>query len=141
MANIRSVDLIARKWATVTPTRVADYEAGIRDPRTDWAQATAAADAAWKSGVQAAVQAGSFKKGVTRAGTSKWQAGSLEKGTQRWGPGVSLAEDSYAQGFAPYQQAIASLNLPPRFARRDPRNLDRVKAVVDALVKVKQGLG
>ncbi len=140
MAAIRSTDLIARKWASVTPQRVADYEAGIRDPRTDWAQATQAADGSWKAGVQAAIAAGSFKKGVARAGTQKWATGAIEKGTQRWGPGVALAEDNYAQGLAPYQQAISSLTLPPRFARRDPRNLERVKAVVDALIKTKAAL-
>lgn len=140
MADIRPIDQIAKKWARVTPQRTADYEAGIRDPRTDWSAATQAADQSWKDGVQAAVAAGSFKKGVARAGTAKWAAGALTKGTVRWGPGVQLGEDAYAAGFAPFQQAIAAVNLPPRFARRDPRNLLRVAAIVEALIKTKAGL-
>lgn len=141
MANIRATDAIAKKWAEVTPQRVADYEAGIREPRTDWARATAGAEGAWVVGVQDAIRDKRFAKGVTRAGTDKWQRGALEKGTQRWGPGVSLAEDAYAAGFGPFREAIARVTLPPRFARRDPRNLLRVAAIVDALKAVKLSQG
>ena len=60
------------------------------------------------------------------------------KGTARWGPGVVLAQDKYARNFAPFRDAIERVTLPPRFARRDPRNLDRVKAVVNALIVAKE---
>lgn len=139
MAAIRPMDEIARKWATVTPQRTADYEAGVRAPRKDWAQSSAAATEAWKAGVQAAIAAGSFAKGVGKAGTAKWAEASLEKGVGRWGPGVALAEDDYRTGFAPYREAIARVSLPARFARRDPRNLERVRVIVDAIGKVKAG--
>ena len=137
MANIRSVDQIGQKWATVTPQRAADFEAGIQNPKADWAQNTANANQAWKDGVAKAVAADRFSKGVAKAGTAAWQEGALQKGVQRWGPGVQLAQGKYEVGFAPYREAIARLQLPPRFAKRDPRNLERVKAVVDALNKVK----
>jgi len=137
MAAIRSAADIARKWATVTPQRTADYEAGVQQPRKDWARQTAAASDAWKSGVQAAIASNAFSKGVTRVGTAAWQEGAVQKGVPRWGPGVQVAESKYERGFAPFRDAIERVALPPRFARRDPRNLDRVKAVVDALVKAK----
>lgn len=140
MAAIRAVDVIAKKWATVTPQRTADYEEGIRNPRKDWKTETAAAADAWKTGVTAAIAGGRFSKGVNRAGTSSWQEASLAKGVQRWGPGVALGEDKYAAGFGPYREAIARVQLPPRFARRDPRNLDRVKAITTALAAVKESL-
>jgi len=41
--------------------------------------------------------------------------------------------------FAPFREAIEKVDLGPRFPRRDPRNLERVKRVVDALIKVKIG--
>jgi len=137
MADIRPIDQIAGKWATVTPQRSSDYEFGIKNPRADWQAKTASSADSWKVGVTNAANNDLFRKGVVRAGTDTWQRGALEKGTQRWGPGVALAEDKYAAGFAPFREAIARVQLPPRFARRDPRNLDRVKAVVDALVKAK----
>lgn len=141
MADIRPVDIIAAKWATVTPQRSADYEFGVQNPRTDWARATAAANDAWKAGIQGAIAANSFAKGVARAGTPTWQQGAVSKGVQRWGPGVALAQEKYQAAFAPYREAIARTTLPPRGPRRDPRNMERVKAIVDALIRTKVAQG
>jgi hypothetical protein len=141
MADIRPVDQIARKWAGVTPQRASDYESGVKDPRKDWARNTAAAAEAWAAGVQAAIQNKLFAKGVGRAGTPKWQNASVAKGVSRWGPGVQLAEEAYSLGFAPYREAIARVQLPPRYARRDPRNLARVNAIVEALKRAKESAG
>lgn len=141
MAEIRSNAEIAAKWARVTPQRTADYEAGVQQPRKDWATATGAANQAWKDGVQAAVAGDRFAKGVRTAGTSKWQEGAISKGVVRWGPGVQAGEAAYATGFQPFRDAIERVTLPPRFARRDPRNLLRVNAIVEALVKVKAAQG
>jgi len=141
MAFIRSMSEIAKKWATVTPMRSGDYEAGVRNPRRDWAQATAAAEDAWKTGVTNAAAKGFFSKGVNFAGTPKWAKGAVDKGVARWGPGVSVAEPDYSRGFAPFRDAIERTTLPPRFATRDPRNLARVKAIVDAMVRTKEGAG
>jgi len=135
MANIRSIEHISKKWATVTPGRTADYQSGVEAPRTDWETATAASEDAYAAGVQASIAQKRFGKGVRSAGTEKWQRGATTKGVQRWGPGVAMSEDAYARGFGPIRDAIERCTLPPRFARRDPRNLLRVKAVVDAVVE------
>jgi len=137
MAEIRPIDQIARKWATVTPQRSADYEFGVNNPVRDWAQRTAAASESWKSGVQAAIAGDRFKKGVTKAGTATWQEGATGKGVARWGPGVALAEDKYATGFGPFREVIARTTLPPKFARGDPRNLERSRVISEALRKAK----
>jgi len=138
MAFIRSIEHIAKKFALVTPGRTQDYQEGVENPRRDWSTATAASESAYESGVQQAIAKKRFGKGVKAAGTDTWQRGALEKGTQRWGPGVVLAEAKYARNFAPYRDAIERATLPPRYARRDPRNLDRVKAVVNALIAAKE---
>lgn len=140
MAFIKTVDQIANKWAEVTPMRSADYAAGIAAPRRSWAAATKAAENAYKDGVTKAVARGAFGKGVTKAGDEKWQRKAAVNGVRNWGPGVSEAKGDYAAGFAPYQAAISACVLPPRYARRDPRNLARVKAIVDALVAKKESL-
>lgn len=137
MANIRTIDEIGSKWATVTPQRSGDFEAGVRSPKNDWAKGATDANAAWKEGVSKAVTGDRFVKGIAKAGTATWQDATLQKGVSRWGPGVQLAQGKYEANFAPYREAIARVQLPPRFAKRDPRNLERVKAIVDALVKVK----
>lgn len=140
MAFIRSIDGIAEKWATVTPMRAADYAAGIASPRRSWKQATMAAESAYEDGVRESIQRKSFGKGVSKAGDEKWQRKATVNGTRNWGPGVQEAKGDYAAGFAPYREAIAAVKLPPRYARRDPRNLARVKVMCDALVAKKLSL-
>lgn len=134
MAEIRSMEKIAKKWATVTPGRVADYQAGVENPRRDWETATSAAEDSYQAGVTQAIAEKRFGKGVRKAGTDKWQRNALTKGVQRWGPGVAMAEQAYAAGYAPIRDAIERVNLPMRYSRRDPRNLNRVKAIVDAVI-------
>lgn len=138
MAFIRSIDIIADKWATVTPMRAADYAAGIAAPRTSWASATVAAEKAYEEGVTKSMQKKLFGKGVKKAGDEKWTRKASVNGVRNWGPGVSEAKGDYAAGFAPYQAAIAACVLPPRYARRDPRNIERVVAIVKALVAKKE---
>lgn len=140
MAFIRSVDQIATKWAEVTPMRSADYAAGIASPRRSWAAATKAAESSYESGVTKAIGRKAFGKGVGKAGDEKWSRKASTRGVANWGPGVADAKGDYASGFAPYQAAIAACALPPRYARRDPRNLARVKAIVDALVAKKESI-
>ncbi|GAJ12685.1 unnamed protein product [marine sediment metagenome] len=138
MAFIRSIEHIARKWASVTPGRTEDYRMGVENPRRPWAAAAAAAEGAYETGVTQAIAKKRFGKGVKQAGDEKWQRGAVEKGTARWGPGVTIAEPDYRREFAPYRDAIERTTLPPRYARRDPRNLARVKAIVDALSAAKE---
>jgi hypothetical protein len=140
MAAIRPMDVISRKWATVTPGRAAQYEEGVRNPTRDYATGATAANDAWKGGVQAAVAGDRFRAGVAKAGTAKWQDRSIKLGTQRFGPGVQVAEPDYAAGFAPYREAISAVALPPRGPRRSPQNLQRVNAVVMAVSARKEAL-
>jgi len=140
MAEIRGISEIGAKWTRVTPQRTEDYTIGISNPRRDWEKETAAAAATYKAGVDAAHTKGLFAKGVKRAGTKKWQAKALAKGPTRFAEGVYLAGDDYEAGFAPYREAIAAVDLGPRFPKRDPRNIDRVRKVVEALVAKKLSL-
>lgn len=138
MAFIRSIEQIAKKFASVTPGRTEDYRFGVENPRRSWVTATTAAESAYESGVTQAIAKKRFGKGVKKAGDDTWQRGAVEKGTARWGPGVVMAQDKYARNFAPFRDAIERVTLPPRYARRDPRNLERVKAIVNALSAAKE---
>jgi len=138
MAFIRPIDQIAKKWADVTPGRSKDYADGVANPRRSWATATANAEDAYEDGVQKAISKKSFGKGVKKAGDAKWQRKATVNGTRNWGPGVREAKGDYAAGFAPFRDAIAKTVLPPRYARRDPRNMDRVTAIVNALSAEKE---
>jgi hypothetical protein len=137
MAEIRDLAAIKEKWTRVTPQRTEDYKIGVKNPRRDWEKETEAASDTYKAGVDAAHAKGLFAKGVRRVGTKKWQTKALLKGPTRFAEGVYMAGDDYEQGFAPYREAIAKVDLGPRFPKRDPRNLGRVKKIVDALIAQK----
>ena len=139
MAEIKSLMAIKEKWTRVTPLRTQDYTLGIQNPKRDWETETLAASDNWKLGVDQAQTKGLFPKGVRKAGSGKWKAKALAKGPTRFAEGVYLADDDYAKGFAPYHAAIERADLGPRFPRRDPRNIERVRRVVEALVAEKLG--
>lgn len=138
---IRSVDTIAKKWADVTPLRTDDYAAGIASPRTSWSAATVNAEGSYEDGVKKAMLRKAFSKGVKKAGDEKWFRKASKNGVDRWGPGVAEAQGDYAAGYAPYQAVIAALTLPPRYAKRDPRNIARVVAIAKALGDKKEAIG
>ena len=139
MAEIRSLTDIRDKWTRVTPGRTEDYKLGVRSPRRDWEDETIAAKDNWKAGIDAAAGKNLFAKGVAQAGTKKWQDKALKKGPGRFAEGVYIAGDDYQKGFQPYHDAIERVDLGPRFPRRDPRNIERVKAIVNALIATKVG--
>ena len=141
MADIKSTQEIANKWARVTPQRAPDYAAGVKNPKRSWSQGAQDAAEAYNQGVTEAIAGGRFEKGVAAAGDGKWSRKAQQVGTQRFGPGVQAAKGDYEAGFAPYAQVIAGVNLPPRGAKGDPRNYERVKAIGDALHTAKVGGG
>lgn len=139
MPAVKSSQQIAEKWGRVTPQRSQDYKDGVQTPRKDWAENTAAAKNAYNDGVQQAIAEDRFSQGVARAGTGKWQRKASSVGSQRWGPGVAAAQGDYESGFRPYRQVIESTQLPPRYAKGDPRNIERVAAMASALHEAKVG--
>lgn len=140
MAKIRSLEEIADKYQTVTPQRSAEYVSGVETSDVDWAKATEAAEGAFEEGINKAIARKAFGKGVRAAGSEKYKEGVRIKGGQRYSSGVAVAGPAYAKGFARYHRVIQQTVLPPRFARRDPRNLRRVEVIALALGKEKESV-
>jgi hypothetical protein len=131
--NVKSIDRIKTKWKRVTSGAQAEYEDGVKNPRSSWAAGASAAEAAYEKGVQASIARKGFGKGVRKAGDQTWQKNAIEKGPARFAQGVSLSEDAYATGFAPYAEALKSVTLSPRGPKGDPANINRVSQVAKAL--------
>lgn len=131
----------AERWSRRAAAATPDYEAGIRNPRAPWAASAAAAEPTWAAGVQAAAQAKRFGAGVRRSGDQKWQDKALRLGAPRYGTGVAEAVGDYESGVAPYLAVIESTQLPPRGPKGDPRNLDRVRVITEALRRRKMASG
>lgn len=138
--RIKSLESIIAKWRQRASVSTGAYEEGVKNPRTSWARAAMAAFDNYKAGVQAAITAGSYKKGIHRAGDAKWQERAVTLGVRRWPEGIEASGPAYSQGFSPYHKALANLTLPPRYARGDPRNLERVKKIAELLHSVKVGM-
>ncbi len=129
MIKIKPIDQIVRRWVDGVRGATAAYQFGVQNPERDWADATVAGADSWYQGVMAAHTAGRFPAGVRAAGSVKWKNKTLTKGVQMWPIAVAAAEGDFRVGYAPFREAIATGTLPPRYPKRDPRNLDRVAAI------------
>jgi len=135
MIKIKPIDQIVSRWVEGVRGASAAYQFGVQNPERDWADATAAASGQWYQGVQAAHASGKFEGRVRAAGTGHWKNRTLTKGVQMWPVAVAAAEGDYRVGFQPFRDAIASGVLPPRYAKRDPRNMARVDAIVQIMIQ------
>jgi hypothetical protein len=129
----------ADKWARRAAVAGPDYLAGVQAPRRPWAAATVAAAAAQAAGVQAAIAAKSFERGVVAAGDGKWSAKAAGKGALRFAPGVADAQPDYQKGVQPYFDVITNVQLSPRGPKGSPQNLLRVAQIANALHNKKVG--
>lgn len=133
MPRVKPASAIAEKWARVTPARQEDYAAGVRDPNVNWQAPTVAAAPAYEQGVQEAMTAGRFQRGVQQTGDQRWREKVTTKGEARWAPGVRAATPDMQAAIEPFVQAIERTNLPPRAPRGDPRNMERAAQMAAAL--------
>ena len=140
MPKIKDLSRISGKWTTVTPQRQGEYKTGVENPREDWKTATLAAAPRYQTGVQAAIAEKRFDKGVSNAGTSKWQQNASNKGPGRWAEGVQQGQGAYESGFAPFRDVIANTVLPARGPKGDPANIQRVAVMAKALNDKKKSL-
>ena len=137
--DIMPLEKIVSKWNRRVNIAGPEYEDGLRNPKVDWESATLAAVATWEAAMAEAIRLKTYEAGVREAGTRKWQERATTLGVERWGPGVAAAVGDYRTGFAPFHAALERLILPPRFARGDTRNYERVKAIGTTLRKIKLG--
>jgi len=136
---LRSLDKIVEKWRSRASAASGDYAAGVETPKYDWQKQTLAASDAWKSGITEAAAKNMFAKGVAATSTDFWKTRTITLGTARYADGVSKSVDVYKANFAPYYDTLSKIELPPRGARGDPKNIERVRAIVNALRAKKTG--
>ena len=130
----------ASKWGTNASQAGGYYQQGVNNPRADWQTATIAAADNQASAVQKAIQEKRFQKGVAKAGSAKWQAGAINKGVSRYTTGVQTAQGDFETAIQPFLQTIESTTLPPRYPKGDPRNIERVRVLADAMRKKKMSM-
>lgn len=137
---IKSVDSIAKKYASRGGAAGADYKDGVEQTTNDWASNTAAQADTYAAGVQAAIGRDAFRKGVSKAGTDKWKRKAAGVGSQRFASGVQAAQGDYAAGVNPYLEVLKNLSLPKKLPKGDPANGQR-SAIVQAALHQKKVSG
>uniref|UniRef100_A0A6H1ZWY7 Uncharacterized protein n=3 Tax=viral metagenome TaxID=1070528 RepID=A0A6H1ZWY7_9ZZZZ len=135
--KIRPVTDIAEKFVRVTPGRASEFIAGVEDvPDAEFESKAIAGEANYKVATTAAIAAGRRAKKLVGSGR-RWKSRLQKLGESRYGTGTAEAVEAYAEGFSPYRDTIAGLTLPPKGARGDPKNIERVRVIADALHKKK----
>lgn len=128
----------AQKFADRAAGSVGTYLEGVSMTTKDQAAAAIAAAPIYAQAVQAAVTRGAFQKGLQKSGKSGWQKGVADKGGNRFAEGVGQAGPKYATNSAPFDSARNAASSMPRGLKGSPQNLQKVAAVVGALIKAKQ---
>lgn len=135
--KVKDIGRVAQKWATNAGSASGSYADGVNNPKADWAQATQAGAENWKQGVAKASTENRFAKGVAKAGTSKQQGNAISKGVGRYQQGVAIGQQDYSAAMEPVLRTLEATVLPPRGPKGDPKNLQRVGAVNNALHNAK----
>lgn len=141
MPAVKSLDRISKIWASRVAAAGAEYAAGIDNPRKSWAQATQDAAPNYDAAIAQSVAEGRFAKGVQNAGDARWSQRAKQVGPRRWQEGVNASTDRYERGFAPYRKVIEGIELPPRYPKGDPRNIERVAIIAERLHAAKKAQG
>ena len=129
----------AQRFTTRAQGAQVDYQTGVSNAGQAWATNTAAANDAYKAGVQQAITRDAFAKGVQKAGGAKYSANASGKGAERYSSGVGSAGSAWQTGVSKYLGVIASLTLPPRRPKGSPDNIQRVAMIATALRAAKIG--
>lgn len=136
--KVKPIAEVAPKWQRRSASAGPEYEAGIRNPVADWQSQAVAAKGAWQQGVTAAAGRDAYAKGVAAAGSTKWQQRSIEKGPPRFAQGVTVGQPDYEKAVAPFLDAIARTDLPPRGPAGSEQNLQRMAPIARALAALKR---
>jgi len=135
--NMPSAQQIAERYSKYAPQRADRFEEGVRSPKKDWKTNTKAAESNYEEGVRAGISRKAFGKGVEKCGTARQQERTIKK-INRWPEGIVDAQDDMAKAMEPVVAVMSAVKLPPRYAKGDPRNYERVKAIGTALRKAKE---
>jgi len=139
MVTIRSMEYIKKKWVKRAKGAVEDYRAGIQTPLEDWKSETLGAEETYYDALDRIRTERTWTRGVERTDTADWQRKALQLGPPRYPSGIDAGEPDYDRGFRPYRDEIERITLPPRRPRGDPANIERVRAIADALHAKKVG--
>lgn len=132
-ANVKPVAQVAEKWARRVGGASQDYVTGAQGAGTRWQTNAKAGKANYAAGVQEAIGKNRYEKGIDASGAGAYQAGVMDKGAVRYGPGASASQGKFAGAIGPVLDVISRTDLPPRGPRGAEGNYTRSAAIGKAL--------
>lgn len=136
---LRPLDRIVEKWRSRATAALTDYSEGVQAPRNPWQKQAAAASETWKAAITDAAARDAYRKGVVTTSEEFWRSRTLVLGTARFTDGVSKSVDVFKNNWAQFYDVLSRIELPPRGPRGDPKNVERVRAIMTALRQKKLG--
>ncbi len=133
----KSAAAIAAKFIRVTPDRVQEYEDGVRNPRRDWQKNAIDSEDNYQAALKASFTRNARVKGIQRVGTAGQMAATIEKGIPLWPERIRMAEEAMRNGMEWVVRAIESVKERPKYPKGDPRNLEIVKDLTQAIHKAR----
>ena len=108
---------------------------GASGKGSKWLTRTSAAGANFQEGIQRALAAKSFDKGVAAAGASSYDEGVRNKGTLNWGTGMQAGGSKYEKKVQKFASLWSQELATARGSRRSPANLKRMQENVDRFIR------
>lgn len=131
--KVKEIGASTSKWGDNAARAAESFATEAEAGAEAWAHNTAAATDTFHQAITAPGMKEKFRRGVTRAGASKFARKIRDVGRDRFAPGVSAATEDYKAGVEPYFATIAALTLSARKPRGDPANYKRVEEIGKAL--------
>lgn len=136
---MKSASESASKFVERASAASQDYVSGAQSTTKDQAAAAIAGAGNYAAGVQAAITAKRYEKGLQASGKQGWLKGVTEKGAERFAGGVASGASKYATNSGKYDGARGAATSLPRGPKGSEANYSRSKAVGQALRKQKVG--
>lgn len=136
--RIKPASSSVTKYISNTGNAGQSYQDGINNPRRDWLAATQAADATWKSAVQAAVTNDTFGKSLSQDAAAKQKANAIALGVNRYPAGTKNASAAWAKFTQPVLDALAAVPDMPRGPKMSQQNFDKQHAYAAAAASAKK---
>lgn len=131
--KIKPVEASTTKWSENAGRSAVEFAERAMAAADDWAKNTQGAADNFHQAITAPGIKERFRRGVARAGASKFARKIDAVARDRFAPGVAAATADYHAGVEPFFSTIAALTLSPRKPRGDPANYRRVEEIGKAL--------
>lgn len=131
--KVKPIDTSVTKWSENAGRAAEQYAVQAEAAAETWAKNTAGAADNYHSAVSMTQVKERFRRGVNRAGASKYARKIRDVAKDRYAPGIAAAGEDYKSGVTPYLDTIAALTLSPRKPKGDPANYKRVEEIGKAL--------